>query len=231
MEEAEISLGTYSLSVASITRPMEMEYAWFVTEVMPLLRDKKAGVRLHIVGSNAPDDIRALASADVIFHGYISDEELEQRYAEAGLAIAPLRFGGGMKGKVLEAMATGIPLVSTKVGVQGVPNAEQSPMSLIVPGSSLTRSSKRCRIPRKHCDVRARLWSLFAFTIPCRQSARGFRCICQSYRFGNSDPKPNDANTKIGSEQPYQASPPCASWLIDGLYELYCIELALMGSS
>ena len=83
-------------------------------------------MRLHIVGSHAGDDIRALASSDVIFHGYVSDLELAQKYAEAGLAIAPLRYGGGMKGKVLEAMAAGVPLVSTTVGVQGAPMLKRS---------------------------------------------------------------------------------------------------------
>jgi glycosyltransferase involved in cell wall biosynthesis len=39
---------------------------------------------------------------------------------EASVSVAPLRFGGGMKGKVTEALAYGLPVVSTSVGAQGL---------------------------------------------------------------------------------------------------------------
>lgn len=98
--------------------------AWFVTEVMPRLRKMDPRFRLQIVGSNAPQAVMALAGPDVNFLGRISDSELEKRYNEAGLAIVPLLFGAGVKGKVVEAMGRGIPVVMTSVGAQGLPGAE-----------------------------------------------------------------------------------------------------------
>ncbi len=52
--------------------------------------------------------------------GFVPDEELERLYARAGLAIAPLRYGGGVKGKVVEAFRQGVPIVTTAAGVQGL---------------------------------------------------------------------------------------------------------------
>ena len=92
---------------------------WFVREVMPLLPD----LRLTVAGSIPPADVLALHGGRICVRGYVSDEELEQLYARADVAVAPLRFGAGVKGKVVEAMARGVPLVTTPVGAQGIAQA------------------------------------------------------------------------------------------------------------
>jgi GT2 family glycosyltransferase len=97
---------------------------WFCEEIAPILRMDNVPFRLKIVGSRAGADILALQSNDVDVVGFVSDEELERLYAEAALVIAPLRYGAGVKGKVIEAMANGAPLVSTSVGAQGIPAPE-----------------------------------------------------------------------------------------------------------
>jgi GT2 family glycosyltransferase/tetratricopeptide (TPR) repeat protein len=93
---------------------------WFVAEVMPALRALVPGVHLDIVGSNVSEDVLRLACEDISVHGYVADDELARMYENSGLAIAPLRYGGGMKGKVLEAMARGVPVATTSVGTQGI---------------------------------------------------------------------------------------------------------------
>lgn len=93
---------------------------WFSGEVMPLLRERYADVRLALVGSSPTGEVLDLACDDVIVTGFVSDEELERWYARSRVAIAPLRFGGGMKGKVLEALRHGVPCVTTSTGVQGL---------------------------------------------------------------------------------------------------------------
>lgn len=50
---------------------------------------------------------------------------LEGHYRNATVAIAPLRFGGGVKLKVVEAMARGVPMVTTSIGAQGLPGVEE----------------------------------------------------------------------------------------------------------
>jgi glycosyltransferase involved in cell wall biosynthesis len=79
---------------------------------------------LHIVGSNMPDDILELADEHVIVHGFISDDELVTLYSGVRLSVVPLRFGAGVKGKVLEALHAGVPVVTTSVGAEGIPESE-----------------------------------------------------------------------------------------------------------
>ena len=111
--------------VAGFAHPPNVDGArWFVSEVLPGVRQRIPGVKLALVGSNPTDDVRALAGDAVEVTGYVSDLELERRYAGARVVVAPLRFGGGMKGKVLEALHHGVPCVTTSTGVQGLAAAE-----------------------------------------------------------------------------------------------------------
>ena len=61
-----------------------------------------------------------MASAHIEVTGYVSDQVLTQRYQQARVAVAPLRFGGGVKGKVLESLQHGLPCVTTSIGMQGL---------------------------------------------------------------------------------------------------------------
>lgn len=56
--------------------------------------------------------------------GFVTDEQLAAYYFDARVVIAPLRYGAGMKGKVIEAMQMGVPIVTTPVGVQGMTELE-----------------------------------------------------------------------------------------------------------
>lgn len=93
---------------------------WFVREVLPLVHREVPGVRLSLVGSNPRPEVLAMASAHIEVTGYVSDQVLTQRYQQARVAVAPLRFGGGVKGKVLESLQHGLPCVTTSIGMQGL---------------------------------------------------------------------------------------------------------------
>jgi glycosyltransferase involved in cell wall biosynthesis len=97
---------------------------WFVEDVLPLLRQDDNPWQLMIAGSNADEDIRGAAAKDVCVLGFVSDEKLNQLYQQAAVVIAPLRYGAGVKGKVIEAMAKGVPVVTTSVGAQGIAEPE-----------------------------------------------------------------------------------------------------------
>lgn len=101
-------------------RPNVDAIHWFVSEIMPELKAREFEFDLIIVGSNPPDDIKALADRDIKVAGRVTDEELTLLYARSSVAIVPLRFGGGIKGKVIEAFARGIAVVSTSIGLQGI---------------------------------------------------------------------------------------------------------------
>lgn len=97
---------------------------WFCREVAPILRGQDFAFDLKIVGSNPTSEVWDLEAEDVQVLGYVSDEQLRECYLEASTVVAPLRFGAGVKGKVVEAMARGVPVVTTEVGAQGLAGAE-----------------------------------------------------------------------------------------------------------
>lgn len=109
------------LFVAGFGHPPNVDGAkWFVNEILPLIHAKHPLVHLMMVGSNPTSEVKALAGDHVTVTGFVSDERLTAMYDSARVAVAPLRFGGGMKGKVLEAMRHGLPLVTTSTGIQGL---------------------------------------------------------------------------------------------------------------
>jgi glycosyltransferase involved in cell wall biosynthesis len=66
--------------------------------------------------------VDALQSERVVVYGYLSDQELDALYRRVRQVIVPLRFGAGVKGKVLEAIQKNLPLVTTSVGAEGIPD-------------------------------------------------------------------------------------------------------------
>lgn len=93
---------------------------WFAAEILPLVVARCPAARFVVVGSNPPPDIRALAGPHIDVLGQIDDAALDRAYGAARVAVAPLRFGAGVKGKVVEALAKGVPIVTTPIGVQGL---------------------------------------------------------------------------------------------------------------
>jgi len=108
--------------VAGFGHPPNIDAAiWLVEQVLPLVRREAPGATLSLVGSNPTDEIRALAGNGIEVTGRVSESSLDERYRAARVAVAPLRFGAGVKLKVVEAMNLGTPLVTTSVGAQGLP--------------------------------------------------------------------------------------------------------------
>ena len=91
---------------------------WFVSEVMPRLRAAGADITFHVVGANPPQEVLDLAGPDVEIHGYLAD--LDPFLGDRRLAVAPLRYGAGVKGKMLTAMAAGLPVVASSVAAEGL---------------------------------------------------------------------------------------------------------------
>lgn len=93
---------------------------WFVNKVFPLILKHHPDAEFNVVGANPPESLLAMAKGNIVFHGYLSDPDLEALYAKTRVVAIPLRYGAGVKGKVIEAMVMGIPFVSTKCGIEGV---------------------------------------------------------------------------------------------------------------
>jgi GT2 family glycosyltransferase len=89
-----------------------------VREVMPLVWRGAADVPVTIVGGDPPREIEQLASTLVEVRGWVPD--LDPLLSSARLLLAPLTYGAGLKGKVTQALAIGLPVVTTPVGAEGL---------------------------------------------------------------------------------------------------------------
>jgi glycosyltransferase involved in cell wall biosynthesis len=111
------------LFVGGFNHPPNVDaICWFVAEVLPRIVQSCPDIKLHVVGSNPTDAVDALQSERVVVYGYLSDEELDALYRRVRQVVVPLRFGAGVKGKVLEAIQKNLPLVTTSVGAEGIPD-------------------------------------------------------------------------------------------------------------
>lgn len=109
------------LFVGGFGHPPNQDAAeWFVKNVWPIVLAKYPSLHLNLVGSNPTDKVKALACSSISVTGFVTDDELANYYENSRVAIAPLLYGAGVKGKVVEAMRFGIPIVTTSTGVQGL---------------------------------------------------------------------------------------------------------------
>ena len=89
-----------------------------IREVMPLVWGRVPGARVLLVGDFVPPEIRALASDRVAVLGYVPD--LESVWDQARMSVSPIRFGAGVKGKVVHSLQAGVPAVTTRIGNEGI---------------------------------------------------------------------------------------------------------------
>ena len=102
---------------------------WFLGDVWPLVASRNPELTVTIVGSHMPASLKAMASVNVTMAGFIPD--LDALLKTARISIAPLRYGAGVKGKINQAMAWGIPVVATTVAAEGM-GLEQDKDLLVV---------------------------------------------------------------------------------------------------
>lgn len=101
---------------------------WFAKDIFPKIREKLPNINFYIAGSKASDEIKALGKnpeeTGIKVLGFVSDEELSELYKRTKITVVPLRYGAGVKGKVVEALYNGSCIVTTSVGAEGIPEAE-----------------------------------------------------------------------------------------------------------
>ncbi|WP_138733971.1 glycosyltransferase [Modestobacter excelsi] len=111
--------GPVLLFVGLLTyEPNRDAVAFFAQDVLPLIRVHRPDVRFRVVGHHGADLVAAVSGRGVELAGEVPDVTAE--LAGADLVVVPLRFGGGTRIKVLEAFAHGVPVVSTRVGCEGL---------------------------------------------------------------------------------------------------------------
>jgi glycosyltransferase involved in cell wall biosynthesis len=106
-------------------RPNIDAVLWFAHEVLPLVRTARPDVRFVVVGRNPAPVVRALHDGrSIAVLGEVPD--VRPAIAAAAAYVVPMRIGGGVRLKLLEALAMQAPTVSTCMGAQGVAGLEQS---------------------------------------------------------------------------------------------------------
>lgn len=154
---------------------------YFVNEILPLVQDKIPGIRFHIVGSRPPKEVMALASKDVIVAGYIPD--LVDYLARCRIAINPLRYGAGVKGKIVTTMAHGLPCVGTTIAFEG--------MNLVDETDVLTADT-----PSGFAEAIVRLYHDKALWR--RLSSRGIEIVEKNYSFSTARQRFSDLFARLG---------------------------------
>jgi O-antigen biosynthesis protein len=105
-------------------QPNADAFRFFMRGVFPAVRERLPGLRVDVAGPNAPEDVAAYGALEgVRVLGFVPS--LEPLLRGARVFVAPLRFGAGVKGKIGEALAHGLPVVTTSVGAEGMGLADR----------------------------------------------------------------------------------------------------------
>ncbi len=158
-------LGSYAHS------PNRDSALWLCQSIFPLVRRQYPDAKLFIAGPHAPSELLEAARKEpgVEVLGFV--ENLDAYLERCAVFAAPLRFGGGIKNKVLYAMARGLPVVATGIGVEGIDGLETKP-ALLAP------------TPEKFAEQIGRLFDDTA--LAAELSARGVELVRAHYSWENS---------------------------------------------
>ena len=91
---------------------------WLCQEIMPLVWQQQPDLKVTLLGSNPTAEVKALANSRITVTGYV--EDVTPCFISHKLFVSPLRYGAGMKGKIGQSLEYSLPIVSTKIGTEGM---------------------------------------------------------------------------------------------------------------
>src|SRR5579862_2168495 len=104
-------------------QPNQVALDWFVREILPRITGQRPQAKLRVVGSDPPErSTLAENTAAVELVGFV--EDIRTELARCAVFVCPIRSGSGVRVKLLEAFASGIPVVSTRVGAEGLTSTD-----------------------------------------------------------------------------------------------------------
>jgi glycosyltransferase involved in cell wall biosynthesis len=162
------------LSIATMHYPPNADaIRWFRDAVWPLIRGRSQDATVEIVGARSPGDIAEWADSDerVMVHGYVAD--VNPFCERAAAFIVPLWAGSGVRVKVLEALASGLPVVSTSIGVEGLDLVPDKHLLVADDAESFARATlSLLASPRRRAELaaagRARVLERYDWRVCCR---------------------------------------------------------------
>ena len=99
-------------------RPNIDAVLFFVKEIYPLVSEHLSDAKFYIIGDKPPPEVAALATERIVVAGLQRD--VRPFFDSVKLSVAPLRFGAGVKGKINQSMAFGVPVVATSMAIEGM---------------------------------------------------------------------------------------------------------------
>lgn len=115
---------------------------YFTERIFPLIREVLPGIGFHIVGSHPPDTVLALGKKPgVTVHGYVPD--LSPVFSKIRLSVTPLRYGAGIKGKIVTSLSYGVPVIATSVAAEGMGISEDGGV-VVADGETLFAQATIC---------------------------------------------------------------------------------------
>lgn len=136
---------------------------YLAREIWPRIHARVPDAVLGLVGNEPPPEVQALARRDIVVTGRV--ERVEPYLHSADVIVCPLRIGGGVKVKVLEALSAGKALVTTGVGLQGLAHASNACIVEDEPGPFARAVVRHLKHPRARAAVEQRARA-FARTLP-----------------------------------------------------------------
>jgi glycosyltransferase involved in cell wall biosynthesis len=98
--------------------PNQDAVRWLIKDIMPLVRSQDPSIQCFLVGSDMPEQFKQLQADGIVPIGYV--EDLTEIFDRVRLTVAPLAYGAGLKGKVIDSLSAGIPCVCTNIAAEGL---------------------------------------------------------------------------------------------------------------
>ena len=168
---------------------------WFARHVFPRVRAVRPDVVFDVIGARPPRQIRALGTAGAInVTGYVDDPT---PYLErAAVTVVPLRAGSGMRVKILNALAHGIPVVSTSLGCSGIAVEPERHLLVADTAEEFAVATLRLLNDREFADRlarngRRRVAERYAQRVVCPQLQAVYRAVVNRQGVGDASPPRN----------------------------------------
>ena len=91
---------------------------YFINDIFPIILEKNKNIIFHIAGSYCPDEIKNINHKNIKVHGYVKN--IDKFLNQFKLAVVPIRFGAGIKGKIATSLSNGTPAVVSKLASEGM---------------------------------------------------------------------------------------------------------------